>query len=204
MRNSLDTGSSDIWVESATSSLCKQSSDPCQLTGTFDFRDSSTYSQVSTDFSISYVDGEYARGDYGKDIFTFADGTNVEGLQFGIGLSSSSTEGIMGIGFDLNEVQVQRLDKDPYRNLVDMMVDQKLIKSRAYSLWLNDLGKPFIKFHYSSITCQARVLMGYSQTPRRARYFSGVWIQPSLKETSSPFQSTKEKEKLTPASSQSR
>lgn len=53
----------------------------------------------------------------------------------------------MGIGFDLNEVQVQRLDKDPYRNLVDMMVDQKFIKSRAYSLWLNDLGKPLIKLH---------------------------------------------------------
>lgn len=49
----------------------------------------------------------------------------------------------MGIGFDLNEVQVQRLAKDPYRNLVDLMVDQKLIKSRAYSLWLNDLGKRF-------------------------------------------------------------
>lgn len=53
----------------------------------------------------------------------------------------------MGIGFDLNEVQVQRLDKDPYRNLVDMMVDQKFIKSRAYSLWLNDLGEPLIKLH---------------------------------------------------------
>lgn len=174
MCNSLDTGSSDIWVESATSSLCQQSSDPCQLTGTFDFRDSSTYSQVSTDFSISYVDGEYAQGDYGKDVFTFADGTNVEGLQFGIGLSSSSTEGIMGIGFDLNEVQVQRLDKDPYRNLVDMMVDQKLIKSRAYSLWLNDLGKPFIRLHGPDIICHGRILIRYPQTPRRARSFSGV------------------------------
>jgi hypothetical protein len=47
----------------------------------------------------------------------------------------------MGIGYDLNEVQVQRLNKAPYRNLVDLMVDQNLITSRAYSLWLNDLGK---------------------------------------------------------------
>lgn len=138
--NSIDTGSSDIWVESADSSLCMQSTDPCEVTGTFNYNDSSTYTKVANDFSISYVDGEYAKGDYGKDTFGFAGGINVTGLQFGIGLSSSSTEGIMGIGFSLNEVQVQRLGKDPYRNLVDVMVDQGLIKSRAYSLWLNDLG----------------------------------------------------------------
>jgi hypothetical protein len=122
-----------------------QPTDPCQSTGTFNYNDSSTYSRVADDFSISYVDGEFAEGDYGKDVFYFADGTNVTGLQFGIGLSSNSTDGIMGIGFDLNEVKVQRLGEDPYRNLVDIMVDQKLIKSRAYSLWLNDLGMLFLE-----------------------------------------------------------
>ena len=45
----------------------------------------------------------------------------------------------MGIGYSANEVQVDWLGKDPYPNLVDLMVDQGYIKSRAYSLWLNDL-----------------------------------------------------------------
>ncbi|KAL7274623.1 hypothetical protein RUND412_002455, partial [Rhizina undulata] len=138
LRLHLDTGSSDIWVESAQSSLCQSVNDPCNVTGVFDTSASSTYKTVANDFDISYVDGEYARGDYGKDTFHLGD-VNVTGLQFGIGLDSTSTEGIMGIGFNSNEVQVQRLGKDPYPNLVDLMVEQNLIRSRAYSLWLNDL-----------------------------------------------------------------
>jgi hypothetical protein len=137
---SIDTGSSDIWVESATSDLCQQIDDPCQLTGTFSTEDSSTYSRVSSDFQISYVDGEYAQGDYGKDVFHLADGTTVTGVQFGIGLESTSTEGIMGIGFEQNEVQVQMLGKAPYSGLTSLMVQQGFIKSPTYSLWLNDLG----------------------------------------------------------------
>ncbi|RPB05778.1 acid protease [Choiromyces venosus 120613-1] len=142
LRLHLDTGSSDVWVESMKSELCQGRNHPCNVTGTFDPDSSSTYEQVSNDFDISYVDGEFARGDYGKDVLTLTDGVEVSGLQFGIGIESTSTDGIMGIGFDLNEVQVQRLKKDPYRNLVDLMADQKLIRSRAYSLWLNDLNAP--------------------------------------------------------------
>lgn len=140
IRRSLDTGSSDIWVESAESELCQQSDDPCSITGTFDTDKSSTYKRVSGDFQISYVDGEYAQGDYAKDVFHLGDGTSVTGVQFGIGLESTSTEGIMGIGFEQNEVQVQRLGKDPYPGLANLMVQQGFIKSQAYSLWLNDLG----------------------------------------------------------------
>lgn len=113
---------------------------PCAATGTFSRDQSSTYSRVSSDFDISYVDGEYARGDYGKDTFRFGDGTEVKDLQFGIGLESTSSEGIMGIGMAENEVQVQRLGKKPYKTLVELMVEQGIIKSKAYSLYLNDLG----------------------------------------------------------------
>lgn len=45
----------------------------------------------------------------------------------------------MGIGYNTNEVQVDWLGRDPYPNLVDLMVKQGYIRSRAYSLWLNDL-----------------------------------------------------------------
>ncbi|TGZ81081.1 acid protease [Ascodesmis nigricans] len=139
LRLHLDTGSSDIWVESASSELCQQPSNPCAATGTFSRSKSSTYKKVADDFSISYVDGEYANGDYGSDVFHFADGTSVKGLQFGIGLESTSSEGIMGIGMAANEVQVQRLGKAPYKTLVELMVEQGIIKTKAYSLYLNDL-----------------------------------------------------------------
>jgi hypothetical protein len=140
--HSLDTGSSDIWVESPRSDLCKQPDNPCEITGMFDEHKSSTYKKVSNNFQISYVDGEYAQGDYGKDVFRVGRDVAVQNVQFAIGLESTSTEGIMGIGFETNQVAVQRLGKSPYSGLTRLMVEQGLIKSRAYSLWLNDLGWP--------------------------------------------------------------
>lgn len=193
LRLHIDTGSSDIWVESADSSLCMQPTDPCASTRTFNYNESSTYSKVADDFSISYVDGEYAKGDYGKDIFYFDDGSNVTGLQFGIGLSSSSSEGIMGIGFNLNEVQVQRLGKAPYRNLVDVMADQGLIKSRAYSLWLNDLdattgqilfgGVDTAKFHGSLTTLPIDKREGETQAREFAITLTSVTLVNDVADT---------------------
>ncbi|CCX16180.1 aspartic peptidase domain-containing protein [Pyronema domesticum] len=139
LRLHLDTGSSDIWVESPRSELCKQPDNPCEITGMFDEHKSSTYKKVSNNFQISYVDGEYAQGDYGKDVFRVGRDVAVQNVQFAIGLESTSTEGIMGIGFETNQVAVQRLGKSPYPGLTRLMVEQGLIKSRAYSLWLNDL-----------------------------------------------------------------
>lgn len=49
------------------------------------------------------------------------------------------TEGILGIGYTGNEVQVGQYGDEPYDNLPKAMVKAGLIKSNAYSLWLNDL-----------------------------------------------------------------
>ena len=51
-----------------------------------------------------------------------------------------ATTGVMGIGLDSDESIVGNGGR-PYKNLVDMMVEQGLINSRSYSLWLNDVGK---------------------------------------------------------------
>lgn len=72
------------------------------------------------------------------DTFTIGS-TTLATLQFGIGYSSSSGEGILGIGYEINEVQVGRAGKDAYANLPAQMVTDGLISSNAYSLWLNDL-----------------------------------------------------------------
>jgi hypothetical protein len=66
-------------------------------------------------------------------------GNTVEDLQFGIGYVSSSPEGILGIGYAINEVAVGRAGLDPYPNLPQKLVDDGTINTNAYSLWLNDL-----------------------------------------------------------------
>lgn len=84
------------------------------------------------------MDGSGAVGDYVSDTFSMG-GTTLDRLQFGIGYSSSSYEGILGLGYTINEVQVGRAGKAAYQNLPAKMVDEKLISSNAYSIWLNDL-----------------------------------------------------------------
>jgi hypothetical protein len=134
----IDTGSSDLWVNTNTSSLCDAKGKPCAFAGTYSANASSTYSYIASDFNISYVDGSGASGDYVTDTFTIG-GTTLAKLQFGIGYTSSSYEGILGIGYQINEVQVGRAGKAAYNNLPAQMVADGLIQSNAYSLWLNDL-----------------------------------------------------------------
>jgi hypothetical protein len=47
--------------------------------------------------------------------------------------------GIMGIGFDTDESLPP--GGKTYPNIIDDMVTQRLINSRAYSLWLDDLSR---------------------------------------------------------------
>jgi hypothetical protein len=49
------------------------------------------------------------------------------------------TEGVLGIGYTSNEVQSGQNGDTAYNNLPKAMVQKGLIKSNAYSLWLNDL-----------------------------------------------------------------
>ena len=86
------------------------------------------------------MDGDYAWGDWGTDIMEMGDGTRIAGVQFGIGQQATSDEGILGIGLPTNEADTARYGQEPYKNLPQLMADQGLIESNAYSLWLNDLG----------------------------------------------------------------
>ncbi|KAI0476760.1 aspartic-type endopeptidase [Xylaria cf. heliscus] len=138
VRLHLDTGSSDLWVNTPASTLCSQRSQPCAYAGSYVANDSSTYEFVGDWFNISYVDGSGASGDYVSDTITIG-GTTLDQLQFGIGYSSSSSQGILGIGYPINEVQVGRAGKDAYDNLPAAMVTTGKISRNAYSLWLNDL-----------------------------------------------------------------
>ncbi|KAH6654498.1 aspartic-type endopeptidase [Truncatella angustata] len=138
LRLHLDTGSSDLWVNTPASSLCMGKSKPCSYAGTYSANSSSTYEYIGSYFNISYVDGSGASGDYVSDSVTIG-GTTVDNLQFGIGYKSSSAQGILGVGYPVNEVQVGRANKDAYDNLPAKMASDGTIASNAYSLWLNDL-----------------------------------------------------------------
>lgn len=138
LRLHIDTGSSDLWVNTPQSTLCKSKHSPCSDAGTYNANASSTYSYLSSDFNISYVDGSGASGDYATDTLVIG-GVNLTGQQFGIGYTSSASEGILGVGYQQSEVQVSRLRKSAYDNVPAKMVTDQLISSNAYSLWLNDL-----------------------------------------------------------------
>ncbi|OJJ52563.1 hypothetical protein ASPSYDRAFT_188999 [Aspergillus sydowii CBS 593.65] len=138
LRLILDTGSSDLWCNAANSTLCSSSRDPCRIPGSFDPSVSSSLSYVSSDFNITYADGTGAAGDYVTDTLHIG-GTTVKDFQFGIGYSSSSAEGVLGIGYPSNEVQVARFGDDAYPNLPQILMQKGFIRSSAYSLWLNDL-----------------------------------------------------------------
>lgn len=138
LRLHLDTGSSDLWVNTGSSPLCKQSSSPCSFAGTYNANSSSSYKYLGSYFNISYVDGSGASGDYVTDTIDIG-GTTLTDFQFGVGYSSTSSQGILGIGYTANEVQVGRAELSPYNNLPAKMASDGTIKSNAYSLWLNDL-----------------------------------------------------------------
>lgn len=134
---SIDTGSSDLWVNSAQSSLCASSQDACQG-GTYSRSASSSAKVVNNDFNISYVDGSGAVGSYISDTLGFGSVT-LPNFQFGLGEDSSSSMGVLGIGYPINEVQVNRAGGQAYPNLPQALLNAGHINTNAYSLWLNDL-----------------------------------------------------------------
>ncbi|KAF3925749.1 Barrierpepsin [Dactylellina cionopaga] len=138
LRLHIDTGSSDIWVETSSSEICQKSKGGCSTGGTYDNSTSSSYQYVEGGFAITYVDGQFANGDYGKDIFQIG-GVAVNDVQFGIGFRGTSDEGILGIGFESRQSGAVRGEPE-YPGLITQMVNQNLINSRAYSIWLNDLN----------------------------------------------------------------
>lgn len=134
----IDTGSSDLWVNSAESDLCSRRSNLCAPFGTYNANKSSTYDYVGSYFNISYVDGSGASGDYVTDTIRVG-GETVRDFQFGVGYESSSPQGIMGIGYPINEAQVQQAGLRPYRNFPAQLAHDGVIQSSAFSVWLNTL-----------------------------------------------------------------
>ncbi|KAL2271322.1 hypothetical protein VTJ83DRAFT_693 [Remersonia thermophila] len=138
----LDTGSSDIWVPANTAQVCRQrgSGDGCAF-GSFDPDASSTFEIVGDgEFDIAYLDQSFAKGDYITDVFEIG-GAVLQNMTMGLGLNTDIDHGLVGVGYPTNEAIIHSTDNldAMYPNLPIQMVNQGLISTPAYSLWLNDL-----------------------------------------------------------------
>lgn len=141
LRVHIDTGSSDLWVNSAGSKICTGTDTvpgECEESGTYSANSSSTYKYIQSNFNITYMDGSGAAGDYVSDLMMIAN-AGIKDLQFGVGYQSSSAEAVLGLGYVSNEVQVANLGLKAYNNVPAALAAQGSIPSNAYSLWLNDL-----------------------------------------------------------------
>lgn len=68
----------------------------------------------------------------------------MKNMTMGLGLQTDIAYGLVGVGYAVNEAIVGKTlsTSSIYPNLPVHMVNEKLINTVAYSLWLNDLGKP--------------------------------------------------------------
>ena len=101
---------------------------------------STTVTELGSGFSIRYVTpGSGIVGDYVADNFVVGD-MALQKITMAVATIARHVDtGIMGIGFDTDESLP--LGKKTYPNIVDEMMTQGLISTRAYSLWLDDLSK---------------------------------------------------------------
>ncbi|KAL2261919.1 hypothetical protein VTK26DRAFT_3012 [Humicola hyalothermophila] len=138
----LDTGSSDIWVPDSRARVCMKATTRggCAL-GSFTPSESNTFRVVREgQFDIEYVDGTSSKGDYFTDVFEIA-GAAVQNMTMGLGRESDIPYGLVGVGYAINEAIVGETQSlsSVYPNLPVSMVNENLINTVAYSLWLNDL-----------------------------------------------------------------
>jgi len=67
-------------------------------------------------------------------------------MTMGLGVKTDISYGLVGVGYALNEAIVGNTQEasSAYPNLPVNMMQEGLINTVAYSLWLNDLGMPVV------------------------------------------------------------
>lgn len=140
----IDTGSSDVWLMDVSADLCVDPSLQAQngrggCSSTYDPSKSSTYQIVAKgEFDISYADQSGAQGDYISDVLSIG-GATIKTLEMGLAHKATLPTGLLGIGYDVNEASDGLTDSFVYPSIIDTMVAQNLIATKAYSLYLDDL-----------------------------------------------------------------
>ena len=142
----LDTGSSDLWVPYTDADICADQG--CSIWGSFDYAASDTFEEQDDagNFIISYGDNSEYEGIYFSDTLSVGEATLgdvtmalvTEGSAV-VGAGPGSNNGLMGIGFDIGESGAELFGSRPYQGVVSQLKRSGRIKTRSYSLWLNDV-----------------------------------------------------------------
>lgn len=88
-------------------------------------------------FEISYVDKSGAKGDYFTDDLEIG-GTTIKNFTMGLGIDTDIAFGLCGVGYASNEASIETV-RSVYPNLPVSLQNDGIIKTVAFSLWLNDL-----------------------------------------------------------------
>ncbi|ESZ94471.1 hypothetical protein SBOR_5119 [Sclerotinia borealis F-4128] len=141
----IDTGSSDTWLIAATAESCTASElqeynwtdeSTCN-TPYYPNASSSINLDVTNDtFNIQYLDGSESQGSYIADTFHLGDVT-VHSLQMGLAYITDIQTGIFGVGYTVGVAS-----DAVYPNIIEDLISQNLISTRAYSLYLDSYDSP--------------------------------------------------------------
>ncbi|KAJ4390874.1 hypothetical protein N0V93_004473 [Gnomoniopsis smithogilvyi] len=128
----VDTGSVNLWVNPECDTSGQQ--EWCEGFSQFDYTSTSTIQDTGLQEELSYGKGDVVV-EYVTDTVTIGS-TSIEAQQFGIGIESTDIAvGILGLS--------PPIDGYPeYDYVLDSMVIQSLIASRAFSLDLRDVDSP--------------------------------------------------------------
>lgn len=101
----------------------------------------------------------------------------------GLALDTTIGTGIMGIGYSDSEANIFTGNGTTYQNLPLAMVNAGVIKSAAYSLWLNDLRKISLRVSVAKLTISesntGSVLFGGIDTEKYIGDLTSVMVYPT-------------------------
>lgn len=144
----VDTGSSDLWVQTTLNSFCNSFN--CEQFGVFDESKSTTFFNNGTLFFTSYGNGyHYAEGLWGQDTVTIGNGITVKQANLGFANNSNTEWGLLGISFAGLESTVPPVpspNDTVYDNFPIQLKQQGFTKKVAYSLYLTNNGTSNILF----------------------------------------------------------
>ncbi|CAR28709.1 hypothetical protein ZYGR_0U00670 [Zygosaccharomyces rouxii] len=114
----------------------------CSRYGTFDKNQSSTYKSNNTAFEISYGDGSFASGEWGRDHIELGS-LNISDVSMAVANDTNSTVGVLGIGLPglettySSDQSMVSGDRHMYSNFPMVLKERGITKKNVYSLYLN-------------------------------------------------------------------
>ncbi|KAF7877265.1 hypothetical protein EAF04_000948 [Stromatinia cepivora] len=166
----VDTGSSDTWLIANTANSCtgsgledinKTEKLPCSTPYNPNISSSINQNITTDTFVIEYLDGSKSKGSYIADNFTLGNAT-IKSLQMGLASTTDIRTGTLGLGYSVNVAA-----NNIYPNIIDEFVSQKLISTRAYSLYLD-----------SADSATGSILFGAIDTSKFIGELTGIDIVP--------------------------